>query len=100
MGEWAGEQASRHCGSTQPALSPWVNLLLPSPQEGEEQAAKPGVHPLLCPDCKGRAQGTGEQRGSVTLASEPVQGQEERLSWLGSQGKIGFLFSLGWVCLS
>lgn len=61
---------------------------------------KPGVYHPLCPACRGRAQGTGEQRGSVTLASEPVQGQGERLSWLGRQGKIGFLFSLGCMCFS
>lgn len=36
----------------------------------------------------------------MTLASEPVQGRGERLSWLGSQGKIAFLFSLGCVCFS
>lgn len=93
-------RASRHLDSTQPMLSPWINLLLPFPQEGEEQAGKPSVHHSLCPACRGRAQGAGEQRGSMTLASEPVQGWGERLSWLGSQGKISFLFNLGRVCLS
>lgn len=29
--EWAGEQEGRHCDSTQPALSPRISLLLPSP---------------------------------------------------------------------
>lgn len=36
----------------------------------------------------------------MSLASEPVQGREERLSWLGSQGKSSFLFSLAGCVLA
>lgn len=102
LASWqVSEQADARAGTlTAHSLCFPLNVLLPSPQEEGEQAGKPGIHHPLCPACRGRAQGIGEQRGSVTLASEPVQDWGERLSWLGSQGKIGFLFSLARWCLS
>lgn len=68
-------------------------LLLLSPQEGEEQAGKPGIHHLSALPVGEGLKGQESREGAL-LASEPVQGREERLSWLGSQGKISFLFSL------
>lgn len=61
---------------------------------GRGLAGQPRVHRPPCLASSGGAQGTGEQRGSVTLASEPVQGRGEALL-VGSQGKIAPVPSAG-----
>lgn len=94
LGKGASEQAgtlTAH-GLCFPAASCYSRV------EGEEQAGSLGSSTLSALP-GGEGLGQESRQGVWRWLRRPRRGRET-LSWLGNQGKIGFLFSPGWGCLS
>lgn len=90
----ADEQVNRHCDGTACDFLPLTSTAIPFSLGGRGAGRQTWCCPLSLTHLWEKGSGTEEQRGSVMLASEPVQGQGEALL-SGEAGKDPFPVQFG-----